>query len=880
MTDVLKVQGEPDYRFAIAAAVDGAEAVADGGDERTLRLRIPAGKFVAWIALAATRDKAADVAVLARQRLAALQTRGLEDLRKAHVAWWSQFWAKSFIKLTSADGVADYCANLWYMHLYAMAAGSRGEVPPKFNGGLWTDQPRRAGVGAGLLALEHPGVLLADLRRQSPGAAPALPGHVLADAAGGQEVDQGDLGVRRRAVPGDDPLQRRDGRLGQGTRRPSATARAAARRPHQPDPLVVGRDRHAVLVGVPLHGRRGIPARAGLPDDEGDGRLLRELPGAGRPGPLQHVPSNAHETFWKVKNPATRPGGAAVLLPDDHRGQSAAERRRRPAGRLAGPPANTWRRIRIDPQTGAILPYEPRPGEKIEVTNAENPELFPVGVFPLITLGSPDYELAVKTFRAGGTSTATAGRPTASARPGWGWRNRAPTRRRGRHWGLQQLLPLHAEYYQDHPSGLQDYYGRKPAIHPYLEGSGTMATAVGEMLLQSWDDVIRVCPALPKAWSADFKLLAMGGFEVSGHAENGRVAAVSLLSQRGQKVRMVNPLGAAAVVTCGDQEVLRADGPMLEFPTEAGKTYFVARADAPPVMPEVTAQPNNAPKRLAPHQQPLDRQAGDGLAQLASAGRARCPASAGGRPDRASGAARVQAGSPAGRAEDRRRPGGRGVEAGPSCRPAVATRQEHAGREQTEVLVGYDDQALYFGITCWESRMDGLLVEYAAGPASRDAPVVDDDSVEIFLEPAPGRVWHFAVNALGAILDAVGSTAENEDRAANPAWQVAVSRRSNRWIVEAAIPFASLARRPAAARRGVGLQRRPQRASARRDQHLVAAGWAGPFSAEPVRPARLPRGRAFTRRKRSRPSTWSHIGPSRNSKESGSATSPATVTTG
>jgi hypothetical protein len=88
--------------------------------------------------------------------------------------------------------------------------------------------------------------------------------------------------------------------------------------------------------------------------------------------------------------------------------------------------------------------------------------------------------------------------------------------------------------------------------------------------------------------------------------------------------------------------------------------------------------------------------------------------------------------------------------------------------------------------------MDGLLAEYEAGPGSRDAPVIDDDSLEIFLQPAPGRVWHFAVNALGATFDSVGSTVDNEDRAVNPAWQAAVSRRSNRWIVEAAIPFASL----------------------------------------------------------------------------------------
>lgn len=54
----------------------------------------------------------------------------------------------------------------------------------------------------------------------------------------------------------------------------------------------------------------------------------------------------------------------------------------------------------VDPTSGGILPYEIPPGVKLDWRNAENPELFAVGVFPLITLDSPAYELGVKTFRA------------------------------------------------------------------------------------------------------------------------------------------------------------------------------------------------------------------------------------------------------------------------------------------------------------------------------------------------------------------------------------------------------------------------------------------------------------------------------------------------
>jgi len=113
-----------------------ATAASAGPD--TVGLRADSANFTLWLAVAATRDPATNVVAQAKAQLAALRARGLADVRRAHRAWWAGFWEKSYLKLDSADGVADYIGNLWYLHQYAMAAGSRGEVPPKFNGGLWT----------------------------------------------------------------------------------------------------------------------------------------------------------------------------------------------------------------------------------------------------------------------------------------------------------------------------------------------------------------------------------------------------------------------------------------------------------------------------------------------------------------------------------------------------------------------------------------------------------------------------------------------------------------------------------------------------------------------------------------------------------------------
>lgn len=233
----------------------------------------------------------------------------------------------------------------------------------------------------------------------------------------------------------------------------------------------------------------------------------------------------------------------------------------------------------IDPKTGAVLPYEMKPDEKLNLRNAENPELFSFAVFPLDGLGSSHYGRSLKTFRArrnvngygwNTDSIAAARLGIADAAdskrlfPGW-----TPADVRGR--GIEHLLPDHAARYQNYPCGLMDYYTRQPGMHVYLEGSGTLATACNEMLLQSWDGLIRVAPALPRAWDARFTLLAMGGFVVSAECRGGEALYVAIESPRGGEARLANPFDGPAVVRDGGKAVGQAArGEVVAFPTVAG----------------------------------------------------------------------------------------------------------------------------------------------------------------------------------------------------------------------------------------------------------------------------------------------------------------------
>lgn len=68
----------------------------------------------------------------ARKLLDEAEASGIEPLREEKDNWYKNFWSNAFVKLGN-----DYLENIYYLRRYLMAAGSQGEFPVAFNGGLW-----------------------------------------------------------------------------------------------------------------------------------------------------------------------------------------------------------------------------------------------------------------------------------------------------------------------------------------------------------------------------------------------------------------------------------------------------------------------------------------------------------------------------------------------------------------------------------------------------------------------------------------------------------------------------------------------------------------------------------------------------------------------
>ncbi len=107
---------------------------------------------------------------------------------------------------------------------------------------------------------------------------------------------------------------------------------------------------------------------------------------------------------------------------------------------------------------------------------------------------------------------------------------------------------------------------------------GRAAEALQLALLQSapgvpgGESIMRLFPAWPDEWDAQFTLRARGGFLVTAAKRSGRVEFVALRSESGSVAKMRNPWGAAAPVSLTRNgtraQVLK--GPVIVFDTEPG----------------------------------------------------------------------------------------------------------------------------------------------------------------------------------------------------------------------------------------------------------------------------------------------------------------------
>ena len=122
-------------------------------------------------------------------------------------------------------------------------------------------------------------------------------------------------------------------------------------------------------------------------------------------------------------------------------------------------------------------------------------------------------------------------------------------------------------------------------VHPPFQIDASLGSMAGvaEMLLQSHEGVIKLLPALPKAWNTgSFQgLVARGNFVVSSDWSEGKPTTISIHSKSGGTCRLASPGIGAATIKDGKGNAVKVTGEgndLIQFETTAGQTYFTRQS--------------------------------------------------------------------------------------------------------------------------------------------------------------------------------------------------------------------------------------------------------------------------------------------------------------
>ena len=273
--------------------------------------------------------------------------------------------------------------------------------------------------------------------------------------------------------------------------------------------------------------------------------------------------SNAHETYWNVPNAITDLAAVRSLFPlaiatGASLGLDATAR--------AGWQAILDNLVLYPTDGKSYLPYS---GPASPSRNGENVACELIWPYGVTGIGAPDYAVALSTWKT---------RPFPYGNV---WANDAiQAARLGLGDDAYKGLVTMLQKYQSYPNGMTN---NTNGVFEYL---GVHLSAINESVLQSYNDTIRVFPAMPTdaTFVGRFTLAAKGGFLISAEKDAADIKYVGLASTRGGTAHIANPWGAQALQVRRTRDgaiVASAASAAFDLPTDAGAIYVVERVAKP-----------------------------------------------------------------------------------------------------------------------------------------------------------------------------------------------------------------------------------------------------------------------------------------------------------
>src|SRR3954447_13776648 len=526
-----------------------------------------------------------DAAATAARLLGTDATAAAGSLSGGHLSWWHDFWSKAnLVKLSSADGVADYMENIRTVYLYTAASSERGEYPSSqagvndlFN---FTRDNQQWGGGD---------YWFWNLRMQ-------LAANI---SSGVTDLNQPFFSMYSNAIPSMEAWTRMMWPLSEGfclseTMRFDGTGwytdggtgnnscDSTAGLSYNKLTLSSG----AELASWIWRQYQNTDDRAFLaryyPLIAGATKFLLSYAKEGTDGKLHTSPSNAHETQWGVHDPITDISAMRMIFPitvqaaqtlgvdpDLVTQLQAAIPKLLDFPRTDKATHRTLKSAADDNDGNTVLGISSDPAA--DRKNSENLDLEPVWPYNLISDTSPLFNLAKDTYNAriNRNSNSWTYDPVQAARLGLGDQ-------------VAATLKASTNSFQSYPTGLAAWQPSNPS-EPYDEHSGVTTLAINESLATDYDGLLRIAPAIPSGWDVEGTVSLQHKSKVHVQVQGGTVTTAVVESRADHDVPVRNPWpGKDVQVLDGTTVVVpatRAD--TFTIPAKAGKAYVIQQPSAP-----------------------------------------------------------------------------------------------------------------------------------------------------------------------------------------------------------------------------------------------------------------------------------------------------------
>ncbi|GAA0986885.1 hypothetical protein GCM10009555_065190 [Acrocarpospora macrocephala] len=537
------------FGYTLAASVEGANFTTQAVNNRTVRFTItPTASYTIWFTAASRiNSPGLNSVTQARNQLTAVKNTGYSTTFTNYKNWWHAFWEKSFVQYSNGSKDADYMENVYYLSTYMIASAGFGNYPAHFiNGNFRATQDQTKWSNAywywnqrdvyySFLASNHADMYNTFNRLQSRNYN-ALKAYTQtrynADALWVPETMGWD-GNARGTINSD------------YTKNILSTGTEAAYSMYLQYRYTNDLN-YLQTVAYPFMRESVKLYKALLSFDSATGKYYM-------------ANSNSHETYWNVRNAITDLTSVRLLFP-----LTIAVSQQ--LGVDAGLRAD-WQNILNNLVAYSVVnnAYQPHQPPISQTRNNENVAAEIIWPYDLTGIGYPDYGTAVQTWnvRPHPYGNVWSNDHAQAARLGLGDQT---------YNGMKTML----QRYQNYPNGMTN---NTNGVFEYL---GIHLVAMNESLLQSYNDKIRVFPAVPgdSTFVGKFTLLAKDGHLVSSEREGGEIKYVGLKSLYGKQATVVNPWGTQQVRvrrTSDNAIITTSSAAEISFATAANTVYVVER---------------------------------------------------------------------------------------------------------------------------------------------------------------------------------------------------------------------------------------------------------------------------------------------------------------